>query len=287
MGGQMSGIPAARSPKPEKSPSAPSGGKSPPPTADNRSRHKKIVTPLVLAILGLLLLLSARLVYPPTVTQNPDTSLFSLSIDTSEPVTSIECSVSQFSSAITEVLITVISADVFPPHGSSQVAISLYPQLSGFSGRGLSKTATFHTLLFKTIHFAQTPFIFKARSFGLTHNALTASAAIPYVIFRGPGTPEFGIDYDSFPGASSYDWSSFPATSVSNLEVSWDVALTEFGGAGAGVATTPTQGQIVIGINHTAQVNDDRRTFYAGALLGLAGGALLSAVQEVLSRFVG
>ena len=283
----MSGIPAARSPKPEKSPPVPSGGKSPPPTADNRSRYKKIVTPLVLAILGLLLLLSARLMYPPAVTENPDTSLFSLSIDTSEPVNSISCSVTQLSSARTEVLITVLSIEAFPPHGSSQVAISLYPQLSEFSGQGLSKTVVFNTLFFKTDHFAQAQFIFKARSFGLTYNGHTASAAIPYVIFRGPGIPEFGIDYESFPAASSYDWSSFPASAVSNLRVSWDVPLTEVVGAGHEVAATPTQGQIVIGINHSAQVSDDRRTFYAGALLGLAGGALLSAVQEVLSRFVG
>jgi hypothetical protein len=48
------------------------------------------------------------------------------------------------------------------------------------------------------------------------------------------------------------------------------------------VAAGITSGRIATGVNHLAQAADDHRTFFAGALLGLAGGALLSAVQEAL-----
>ncbi len=77
------------------------------------------------------------------------------------------------------------------------------------------------------------------------------------------------------------------------MTLDWPVPLTPQGAqrwlayvlTSARLADTATQGQIVIGINHSTQVSDDRRTFYAGALRGLGGGALLSAVQEALSRF--
>jgi hypothetical protein len=39
--------------------------------------------------------------------------------------------------------------------------------------------------------------------------------------------------------------------------------------------------------NPNAQASDNTRIFIAGALLGLAGGALLSFVQETLTRYVG
>ena len=41
-------------------------------------------------------------------------------------------------------------------------------------------------------------------------------------------------------------------------------------------------GRAAVGINHAEQTTDDNKTFVAGALIGLAGGALLSAVQEAL-----
>ena len=37
------------------------------------------------------------------------------------------------------------------------------------------------------------------------------------------------------------------------------------------------------GVNHTAQARDNDLTFIVGALVGLAGGALLAALQAALS----
>jgi hypothetical protein len=79
-------------------------------------------------------------------------------------------------------------------------------------------------------------------------------------------------DSINVPSADSYDWSSFPTSSASSNGASWEEQLVN-GEASARVA---------VGINHSAQVNDDHRNFLAGAIIGIAGGALLGAVQEGL-----
>jgi hypothetical protein len=38
----------------------------------------------------------------------------------------------------------------------------------------------------------------------------------------------------------------------------------------------------VVGLNHSAQTRDDIKIFIAGALLGIAGGAIIAAVQEAM-----
>ena len=39
---------------------------------------------------------------------------------------------------------------------------------------------------------------------------------------------------------------------------------------------------VATGINHASEARDNDLTFLAGALVGVAGGALLSAIQEAL-----
>ena len=118
---------------------------------------------------------------------------------------------------------------------------------------------------------ASAEFFVEARSFGVEYNDVTASAAIPEVVYDGPGTPLLIVSYQ-IPSASSYDWSSYPASSVDKSGAVWQQALIH----------GDTVGRVTVGTNYAAQANDDTRTFIAGALLGLAGGALLSAVQEAL-----
>jgi hypothetical protein len=76
----------------------------------------------------------------------------------------------------------------------------------------------------------------------------------------------------------SYDWSSDPPATLSNSGAAW----TEAALPGRIYDCGERAGRVASGINHTAQANDDTKTFIAGALLGLAGGALLSAVQDAL-----
>jgi hypothetical protein len=48
------------------------------------------------------------------------------------------------------------------------------------------------------------------------------------------------------------------------------------------VASGDTPGRVAVGINHSAQTRDDIKIFIAGALLGIAGGAIIAAVQEAM-----
>jgi hypothetical protein len=111
----------------------------------------------------------------------------------------------------------------------------------------------------------------KAQTFGVAFNGVNAFAAIPTVSYAGAGTSELIILYQ-IPSASNYDWSSYPAFLTTKSSASWQIPLVR----GA------TAGRIATGINHVSQTSNDNRTFFAGALLGLAGGAILSAVQEAL-----
>ncbi len=118
---------------------------------------------------------------------------------------------------------------------------------------------------------ATADFFVKAHSFGVASNGITASAAIPEVTYQGPGQPMLVVTYD-IPSAASYDWSSFPTASVNNSTASWVEDLTN-GDTGARAA---------VGISPSGQATHDTETLLAGTLLGLAGGAILSAIQEAL-----
>lgn len=120
-------------------------------------------------------------------------------------------------------------------------------------------------------------FTVNVADFGMSFNGITAAAAIPKIGYIGAGTPIVSVYYP-IPSASSYDWSSFPATTVTNSYAMWTIAVAKIGAQ----ALPFTRGQVAFGINHARQATDSKKTFVAGALLGLAGGAILSAVQEAL-----
>jgi hypothetical protein len=116
-------------------------------------------------------------------------------------------------------------------------------------------------------------FFVKARSFGYVFNDINASAAIPRVVFLGPGsvTPILYTEYN-VTSASSYDWSTFQPQLTNTSAVLWDETVTS--GAAPGI--------VVVGINHANEAKGNYETFFAGALIGVAGGALVAAVQEAL-----
>ena len=111
-----------------------------------------------------------------------------------------------------------------------------------------------------------------ARVFGVTADGVNASAEIPKLIYSGPGTPNLLTRYN-IQGASLYDWSTLPPASATNSHAEW---LQQTGGNGI------LPDLVAAGINHANQSRDNDLTFLAGALVGVAGGALLSAVQEAL-----
>lgn len=117
-------------------------------------------------------------------------------------------------------------------------------------------------------------FFVNAGSFGYVNNDINAMAAIPRVIFVGPASValEFYTDYDDVAAPDNYDWSA-PSPQLKNAsKIRWDEPVS--GGA--------APGEVAVGINSANQSWDNYRIFIAGALLGLAGGALLLALQEAL-----
>jgi hypothetical protein len=111
----------------------------------------------------------------------------------------------------------------------------------------------------------------KAHSFGIASNGISTSAAIPEVLYQGLGTP-FLLTLYQIPSASSYDWSASPTSVVTGTTAQWQ----------QDVASGDTPGRVAVGINHSAQTRDDIKIFIAGALLGIAGGAIIAAVQEAM-----
>jgi hypothetical protein len=130
-------------------------------------------------------------------------------------------------------------------------------------------------------------------SFGFTENSQTVYAELPsiYASQTQRSFTSFSISYN-IPNASMYDWSvppqvtdyGPPDTTIWNYELNLPTQNdAPFGTFGSQVA----QGTEVIGLNHDAQTADSTDTLIAGALLGIAGGAAIVAMQEVLHIIVG
>jgi len=121
---------------------------------------------------------------------------------------------------------------------------------------------------------AEATFPVKDSSFGYAANGTTASAAIPKAFYLGPGSApaQLYASYDNVGAPNAYDWSGLQPQSTSASEIIWDESVPSGG----------TLGEIDQGVNDDAQSQDGYKIFLAGALIGLAGGALLAALQEAL-----
>ena len=287
----MSGVPTSQVPQPENPlahspPPRPPDSGPPSPGEHKRSTLKKILTPLVLAAVGLLLFLLVIIFYPSAVTDVRTPSYSRLALETKFPVAIIGLSVIQVSADIAEMKISVELPVGTTGEAGATAALVVSPALgtafrdcparSCVSVRGpLTAEEWGESLVFSSVDGAPAKatadFFVKARHFGVASNGITASAAIPEFIYQGPGTPMFLIGYN-IPAAASYDWSSFPTAAVSSHTASWQEDLT----------TADTPGRAAVGINPAGQANHDNKTFIAGALVGLAGAAILSAIQEAL-----
>jgi hypothetical protein len=232
----------------------------------------KIITPLVLFGLGVLLLVLALVLYPSaTTTEVPGTSVPFVGFVTDVAISEIDYAVTRTSSGTTLVEIKM-GLDPFGrvPRFKPEVDVTWSP----FPPGGVTRKMIFGQSRFVVAHFTV-----NMADFGMSFNGLTASAAIPKIGYIGPGTPQVLVTYP-IPSASSYDWSSFPTTSITSSHAIWETATVKTPVGVHAEASTP--GQVAVGINHARQASDSNKTFVAGALLGLAGGAILSAVQEAL-----
>jgi hypothetical protein len=266
----------------------PPGSTGEPRTRAQRSRRRKLRTVLVMAVLGVGLSLGAFSFYPRGSAGVP-TPLFSrLGISTTFPIALVGLNIIQVSPSVAELKISIelLARTPSPPAGAQPASIVVAPAL-GTSFRNcpppFCKTLpgappaslwvvplTFQTAANFTGK-ATAVFYVKAASFGLAVNGTTASAAIPEVLYNGPGKPMLLVAYH-IPDAASYDWSSFPTAAVNSSVATWQESF----------ASGDTPGRAAIGIRPAGQSSRDYKTFLAGALLGLGGGAIIAAFQEGL-----
>lgn len=277
----MSGTSSAEGPESDRPTPEPQTDVTPSSAGHRPSRWKRSLKPVVLAVLGLGLFLWALWLYPSGATDTTSPPYTRLGISAAFPLGVIHYNVYQTSPAVAEIQISIglpggklgrpansehVQVEVAPPPGIAfrdcrAPACTVSRPYSLWSRRLVFGSATEVTATFPV----------KARSFGTAYNSVSASAAIPDVIYQGPGTPTLLAGYQ-IPSGGSYDWSSFPTLSAGNGYALWEEPLTN--------GHTPAR--VAVGINHARQTSENNETFFAGALLGLAGGAIVSAVQEAL-----
>jgi hypothetical protein len=112
----------------------------------------------------------------------------------------------------------------------------------------------------------------RGANFGYTTNGLQESVAMPQIAFDSNVNSELAVVYQGLPNPEKFDWSAFPTDEETSAYASWIEQITN------GVEP----GRVAVGIDHAAQRRDELAIFLAGALVGLAGAALIGAVQESL-----
>jgi hypothetical protein len=248
-----------------------------------RPRWRRFWTPIALTILGLGLFAFALFLYPSEPTEAPTPAYSRLGLAATFPINDIVYDVYQISPVVAKIQVTAFTSENtlrLPAAKRNAVLIFSPPPGINFrncSSPGCTESAPYAQwsvrLTFNASDSASADFFVKASSFGVAGNGLTASAAIPDVILQDPKTSVLLAGYE-ISNASSYDWSAFPTNRVGKSYALWQEAL----------ADGDTPGRAAVGINYARQSSDSNKTFFAGALLGLAGAAILSAVQETLNR---
>jgi hypothetical protein len=274
--GQESGSPAHDPP----------GGTAPLPAKHKRSTGKKMLTPFVLAAVGLAMLLAAWLIYP-SAAGNPTPGYSELILKSAVPVNYIAYDVNRVSAgqASMSVSVVLLAGTIVPVH-----AATLQVWLPIGDAFAYCHTPACHVLRVghqETSYWSQpltfTPsgagpaaaenFTVKAPDFGATSDGVNASAAIPEVRYSGylRLIPVLQAGYP-IQSASQYDWTSFEPEDATSHSAVWQEDLT----------IGDTASRVAVGINHAGQAHNELVALIAGTLLALGGGAILSAIQEAL-----
>ena len=251
---------------------------------DKKSFWKLMVTPVVLALLGLALLPLALSLYPSS-TETSAPAYSRVSVLTNVHVAFITYSVVQLTPSLARMDVDLTRGASSAPVTGAPFASLIVDAPYGTSFRTCPPTActrfsgqvpafSWKVLLgFDTRGDASASFYVKAKSLGLSVNGLNAQAVLPEAFYTGVGTPEFLVYY-SIPSAATYDWSALPPAAFSASSATWSEPLVQ----------EDTAPKIAVGINQSRQSSDNHLAFVAGALIGLAGGAVLTAILEALSR---
>lgn len=167
-------------------------------------------------------------------------------------------------SASDKIVHTTSSLSLYLPHGVKFESCG-----SNCNNHSYYPTAT-QDLTFKG-KVASASFTVNSNHLAWISDQTDATAVLPDLTYRGPGTPQFFVYYP-IAGATGYDWNSLPAAFSSKKQVGWGEPIVN-GHAPEKVAT---------GVNHNAQRTIANLTFLAGALVGAAAGGIIGAFQEAL-----
>jgi hypothetical protein len=115
-----------------------------------------------------------------------------------------------------------------------------------------------------------------------TQNQLSVAGELPQVsIFADPTplAPSIGFSY-SIPQLSRYDFTAGPQPQIAQSVGSWS-ERTQMNPDHSDFEVEETD---FAATDHRAEQHDGDYLFLAGALVGLAGGALIGAIQEAITR---
>ena len=293
----MPAVPTTPNPEPHSPPTPPEGSQPPAPAAHGRPRLRKILTPLVLSALGVLLgLVAYFVVYPSPETGIPAPSYSRISIDTSVPISSMGVSIDQVTDSVGRITVSLLlppGVSIPPASAKNDITVEL-PTGADFYNCEECVNVPPVDYIYGVTSFVMEKLIFTKYSIpgffsgsarvsleltpsnvAMNFDGINAYAAIPEVTLTGQARGALLLAAFHIPSASSYDWSSSPPENVESSEVDWNEFLK----------TGDTAGRTTVGINHARMANDATLNFLAGALIGLAAAAILSAVQEALHVF--
>jgi hypothetical protein len=269
-----------------------------------RSRRKKILVPVVLAVIGLALLAAGFLMYPrraeaPAPTSDTLAVMGAGSYVNTRYANShmkaIYYTVQQLHPDVARLTIDVVLDGTSVPHGAQLlIQLNWLSRRGGFTVLRCSPLCTTSFQPTTALPYIRSPvggggvstatayFVLKAHSYGVAANGATAAVAFPQVSFAGTQQATMTLTFTNIPAANTYDWSSYPPSNVNNFGTEWVEPVTPGNPANLLLGTAVTNGRVVTGINHTAQAHDSTFTLVVGVLFGIAGGALVAAVQEAL-----
>lgn len=257
-----------------------------------RLSRKKIWTSILLLVATAGLTVGAVMFYNSSApSELPAPSYVTIALRSSFPVGIIGYSVTQNAKSAT-IEITVLLSQGVTPSGTPSALLKVTPPgTTGFlecpnvscaglfrSGPGSGTFLLTRQLTFRPgptgVETASASFSAGTQAFGDNSNGVNASAAVPQVFYQcaclGSSIPILQTQY-TLHSANSYDWASFPVQTDSDASATWEEPVVPNG---------ETPGRVALGVDDAAQSRDQEYLFIAGALIGLAGGAFLSAVTE-------
>jgi hypothetical protein len=244
---------------------------------------------IVLFAIAVVSFIATIILYPSTA-ELPTPPPATLGVVSNRPLGLIQYAVTQVSSdtAEMEVLVELQTGASVPPAGTPVANLVAFPPIGTSFTSCPAPACEFQaqddasswkvSLVFKPVSgpngvvgTAFADFYVHAHGFGDTYNGVNASVSIPKVIYTGPGTPLFQAQY-KIPDAVDYDWPLIPAQFANTTFATWSESVT-------GGMLNP---EVASGIDYTNQSRNTLYTFLAGVTLGVAGGALVSTIQEAI-----